>query len=255
MTTFKKLLFAWLAVTTLSSYAQGVEPPKAIEQPRIIRGNDQVLAPANNKGQITGTASGFKFEEAPLSEVVSLILRDIAKVDYVVHPPITGTVTLATQGDVSPDHAMLLLEAALQANGIQMARDSRGVYHIGRPEAIKGIVPAIRQAGSGPLPPGYGAIIVPLKFVGAAEMATILRPMASPDAIVRVDTVRNLLVLVGTRTQAEGWLDVVTTFDVDLLKGMSVGVFPLKYVTTAEIESARGRRSVGPSGRGRPCHR
>jgi len=62
--------------------------------------------------------------------------------------------------------------------------------------------------------------------------------MAPPDAIVRVDTVRNLLVLVGNRTQAEGWLDVVATFDVDLLKGMSVGVFPLKYVTASEIESA-----------------
>jgi len=119
-----------------------------------------------------------------------------------------------------------------------MARDSRGVYHVGRPEALKGIVPAIRQAGSGPLPPGYGAIVVPLKYIGAAEMASILRPMAPAEAIVRVDVARNLLVLVGTRTQAEGWLDIVATFDVDLLKGMSVGVFPLKYITTAEVEAA-----------------
>ena len=239
MTLFSRFLFAWLAAWALGASAQTPEPPGVAEQlPRIIRGNDLVVAPASNKGQVTGTAAGFKFEEAPLSEVVGLVLRDIAKVDYVIHPPITGTVTLSTQGDVSPDHAMLLLEAALQANGVQMARDTRGVYHIGRPDAIKGIVPAIRQAGGGPLPPGYGAIVVPLKFIGAAEMASILRPMGPAEAIVRVDTVRNLLVLVGTRTQAEGWLDVISTFDVDLLKGMSVGVFPLKHVTTAEVESA-----------------
>ena len=257
MTLIYRLLLTWIAGVTLGAFAQTPEVPKVSDQqPRIIRGNDQVLAPASNKGLVTGTAAGFKFEEAPLAEVVGLVLRDIAKVDYVIHPPINGTVTLATQGDVSPDHAMLLLEAALQANGVQMARDTRGVYHIGRPDAIKGIVPAIRQAGGGPLPPGYGAIVVPLKFIGAAEMASILRPMGPAEAIVRVDTVRNLLVLVGTRTQAEGWLDVVATFDVDLLKGMSVGVFPLKHVTTAEVESALRMFNAGgtcspPSGRRR----
>ncbi len=196
------------------------------------------MAPPSTAGQITGASAGIKFEDAPIADVVSLVLREIAKVNYVLHPPLNGTVTLSTQGPVSADQAVLLLEAALQANGLQMARDTRGTYHIGRPDAIKGIVPALRQAGSGPLPPGYGAIVVPLKYMGAGEMAAILRPMAPPDAIVRVDSVRNILVLVGTRTQAEGWLDVVNTFDVDLLKGMSVGVFPLKYVTTKEIDVA-----------------
>lgn len=238
MTYPSKLLLAWLAAVAMGAQAQTTDPTPAAPQANIMRGNDQVLAPASNKGLIAGTAAGLKFEEAPLADVVSLILREIAKVDYVIHPPINGTVTLATQGEVSSDQAVLLLEAALQANGLQMARDTRGVYHIGRPDAIKGIVPAIRQAGGGPLPPGFGAVVVPLKYMGAAEMASILRPMAPPEAIVRVDTVRNLLVLVGTRTQAEGWLDIVATFDVDLLKGMSIGVFPLKHITTREVEAA-----------------
>ncbi len=243
-----KLLPVWLWVFAAGALSQTVEPTAASDQPRVIRGTDQVLAPAANKGVLTGSASGFKFEEAALADVVGLILRDIAKVDYVIHPPVTGTVTLSTQGDVSPDQAVMLLEAALQANGLQLARDARGTYHVGRPDALRTIVPAIRQAGGGPLPPGYGAIVVPLKYIGAAEMAAILRPMASPEAIVRVDSLRNLLVLVGTRTQAEGWLDIVATFDVDLLKGMSVGVFPLKYVTTAEVEAALRLFGLGTSG-------
>ena len=254
MTYPKKLFLIYLTGATVGAYAQFLEPiaspaqspPPVAEQPRIIRGTDQMLAPVNNKGQITGTAAGLKFEEAPLAEVVSLILREIAKVDYIIHPPISGTVTLATQGEISADQAVLLLEAALQANGLQMARDTRGVYHIGKAEAIKGIVPALRQVGgAGPLPPGYGAIVVPLKFIGAGEMASILRPMAPPEALVRVDSVRNLLVLVGTRTQAEGWLDIVSTFDVDMLKGMSVGVFPLKHVSTREVEAALRLLSSG----------
>lgn len=258
MPTLIQFLSFWLALVAMGVQAQDappatppattsvatpttteVTPVEAASQPRLLRGTDQVLAPANAKGAVEGAPTGLRFEDAPLGDVVGVILREVAKVDYVVHPPLNGSVTLSTQGDVSADQAMFLMEAALQANGLQMARDARGTYHVGRPEAIKAIVPAMRQAGSGtPLPAGYGAVVVPLKYIGASEMAAILRPMAPPEALVRVDTVRNLLVLVGTRTQAEGWLDIVSTFDVDLLKGMSVGVFPLKHVTTQEIEAA-----------------
>lgn len=106
----------------------------------------------------------------------------------------------------------------------------------------------MRQTGNGPLPPGYGAIVVPLQYIGAGEITTILRPLMPAEALVRADTVRNLLVLTGTRTQAEGWLDLVNTFDVDLLKGMSVGVFPLKYASIKEVEAAMQLMSAGAGG-------
>ncbi|MFM8898785.1 MAG: type II secretion system secretin GspD [Burkholderiales bacterium] len=181
----------------------------------------------------------FNFEETPVADVVRVVLGDILKVNYVLYPPLVGTVTLSTREAVAPDQAVYLLESALQANGLVMARDARGTYHVGRPDAVKGAGVATRQAVAGAvLQPGYGAIVVPLQFIGATEMATILRPLLPPDALARVDTLRNLLVLVGTRSQAEGWLDMVSTFDVDLLKGMSVGVFPLKHATTREVEAA-----------------
>jgi general secretion pathway protein D len=140
-----------------------------------------------------------------------------------------------------------LLEAALQANGLAMARDARGIYHVGKADALKAVAPMVRQAGKEPLPPGQGAIVVPLRYIGAPEMASILRPLAPPDAIVRVDSVRNLLVLVGSRAQAEGWLSLVSTFDIDLLAGMSVGVFPLKYASVRDVEAALQMMSPGAS--------
>ena len=213
-----------------------VEAPPSL-QPTIIRGNDKLLAPGRPASAITGPASAYKFEDAPSTEVVHVMLRDILKVDYVIYPPLPGTITLATRNAISADRALSLLENALQVNGIVMARDSRGTYHVGRPEALRGIVAAPRLA-NGPLAPGYGAVIIPLQYLGASEMAAILRPMASADAIVRVDTVRNILVMQGTRAQAEGWMDIVNTFDVNLLRGMSVGVFPLKYATAREAEAA-----------------
>lgn len=227
------------------------DTPTPVE-PRIIRGNDQVIGAAKAPLPSEGAPSSFRFEEAPIAEVVRTLLGDMLKADYVLHPPITGSVTLATRAPVSPDQALYLLESALQANGLALLRDPRGAYHVGRPEALKGLGAAVRQApaGGGALPPGSGAVVVPLQFIGAGEMAAILRPMMPADAMLRVDTLRNLLVFAGNRHQAEAWLDIVNTFDVDLLQGMSVGVFPLKYTSIKEVEAALQWLSSGGAAAG-----
>ncbi|MBS0294434.1 MAG: type II secretion system secretin GspD [Proteobacteria bacterium] len=221
-------------------------PETARSEPRMLRGNDQVIAPVKAAPALTGAPISFSFEEAPIAEVVRTILGDLLKVDYVLYPPLNGAVTLSTRSPVAPDQAVFLLESALSVNGLAMVRDARGSYHVGRADALKGVSSGVRQTSAASMAPGMGPIIVPLKYIGAGEMAAILRPMMPADALLRVDTVRNLLILAGTRSQAEGWLDIVNTFDVDLLKGMSVGVFPLKYATVAEVEAAL--RLIGGAG-------
>lgn len=221
--------------------------PAGESAPRVLEGNDRVIAPPKSVPPITGPSNSLRFEAAPILEVVRVILGDIVKADYVMHQPINGSVTLATRGPVSPDQAVFLLESALQTNGLVMGRDARGVYHVGPPDILKGIVPAVRQVTNGPLPPGHGAIILPLQYIGANEMAAILRPMVPGDAIVRIDPLRNLLIMAGSRAQAEGWLEMVATFDVNLLQGMSVGVFELKYATIAEVEAALKLMTATPS--------
>lgn len=231
-------LLALLAAGLPPASGAEAEPARAPREPFTLRGSDQVIAPAPAATAVQGNAASFKFENTPLADVVHIVLREVLKVDHVIHPPINGAVTLATVDSVDADEAVYLLEAALSANGYQLAVDARGTYHVGKPELLRSLVPAVRQARPGALPPGQGAIIVPLRHIGATEMAAILRPLAPEEAILRVDTVRNLLVLGGSRAQAEGWLEMVKTFDVDLLKGMSVGVFPLKHITTREVEEA-----------------
>ena len=207
--------------------------------PRIMRGTDKVLNIEKSEPLPKGAPVTFRFEEAPIAEVVRTILGDMLKMDYVMHPPLQGTVTLTTLNPIDPDKAVFLLEAALQANGLAMVRDARGTYQVGKPEVLRSLVGAVRLAGPpGSMAPGYGVIVVPLQYIGANEMATILKPMVPPEAVVRVDAVRNVLVLQGTRTQSEGWMEMVKTFDVDLLKGMSVGIYPLKHASIEEVTAA-----------------
>ncbi|NBS47241.1 MAG: type II secretion system protein GspD [Betaproteobacteria bacterium] len=251
---FLALTFAGSVLTVPAVAQTAVDSSRATSANRVFVGNDRVTAEPKMLPPVPGGESSFKFEDTPLADVVQVLLREILKADYVVHPPINGSVTLATQGNISPDQAMFILEGALQVNGLVMARDPRGVFHIGKPDIVRSVVPGVRQFKAGqPLPPGYGAIVVPLAHIGASEMAAILRPMLPAEAIARVDAVRNLLILVGTRAQAEGWLDLVATFDVNLLKGMSAGVFALKYISTREVEAALRLLSAGTGAPGAPA--
>ncbi len=223
-----------------ASATGGDTEASATAKPRMFKGNDAVLAPAQPRGGPAPAAQdvSFKFEQAPVREVVHAVLGELLGLTYVLHQPIGGTVTVSTAAPVPADQALSVLEAVLQANGLLMARDASGVFHIGPPDAMRGVVPAPKRIEQAPLAPGFGTVIVPLKFIGAAEMAEILRPIARPEALLRVDNIRNLLILAGSRNQVEGWLEIVRTFDVDLLKGMSVGVFPLQYTSVRDIEAA-----------------
>ena len=107
-----------------------------------------------------------------------------------------------------------------------------------------------RRRAAGALPTGAGAVVVPLRYVSAAEMKEVLQPFASPGAVVRVDTARNLLVLSGTQGEIESLLEVIATFDVDWLGGMSFAVLPVQTAdpetVVAELEEVFGNPETGP---------
>jgi general secretion pathway protein D len=69
---------------------------------------------------------------------------------------------------------------------------------------------------------------VPLRYVAAAEMERIIKSMAPQATILRTDPARNLMVVAGTRGDLDSIMDAVSTFDVDWMKGMSFGLFPIE---------------------------
>ena len=76
--------------------------------------------------------------------------------------------------------------------------------------------------------PGVGTHVIPLRYVAAAEMERIVKSIAPQSSIVRVDTTRNLIVVAGTGGDVDAVMDAVSVFDVDWMKGMSFGLFPVE---------------------------
>ena len=209
-------------------------------QPSLFLGSDQLIMTVSG-GQLVreGEQATLQFDNVPVGEVLQAVLGDLLQLDYIIHPPIGGAISVFSQRPISADQILFVLEAALQANGMAMVHDARGLLHIGSVQALAAIAPPVRLAAENRrLPPGASLLVVPLNHVGVTEMAQILQPVLPSGALVRADSNRNVLLLTGSRTQLEGWLDLVDTFDIDLLSGLSVGLFPLKYATVREVQAA-----------------
>lgn len=221
-----------------SSRAIGLSGEVGREDPILVRGTDRMVAqPRIRPGvSVSGAAVSLQFEQAPIVEVIHAVFGDVLGLPYVITQSVTGNVTIRTAKPLERDQVLPVMESLLAANGLAAVQDAAGVFHVGTAEALRDVAPALSLPGTRTA--GQRVVVVPLQFVGAAEMAQILGPVAKQDSIVRVDGFRNLLLLSGTATQIDGWMEIVRLFDVDVLKGMSVGLFPLANISVKEAEAA-----------------
>jgi general secretion pathway protein D len=84
---------------------------------------------------------------------------------------------------------------------------------------------------------GLATDIAPLKYVAAAEMERILKSAAPAAGVLRVDSARNLLVLSGTQSELASMRELISVFDVDSMRGMSFGLFPIETADPDAIAS------------------
>lgn len=229
---------------------QGGAPQAVIRRGSGTMINREVArAPSPALNTASSGSATFNFEGESVHAVVKAIVGDMLGQNYVIAPGVQGTVTLATPKPVSPAQALNLLEMVLGWNNARMVY-SGGRYNIvAADQALAGTVaPSTAPASSAR---GFEVRVVPLQFISASEMKKVLEPYARPNAIVNVDTGRNVITLGGTRAELENYLHTVEIFDVDWLSGMSVGVFPIQSgkaeQVAADLEKVFGEDSKTPS--------
>ncbi|MGF6226780.1 general secretion pathway protein D [Inquilinus ginsengisoli] len=202
-----------------------------VRQAQVYPGIDAVPGdPAAMGAPIQAQPGGYQvnFNNADLAQVVQAVLGDLLHQPYTIDPRVTGTVTLSTQGPIKPDDLVAMLETVLRATGAALVQDARAGYRIvPLGEAVSG--PTVLQLGSDPkpLPAGYGITIIPLRNVSAETIGPLIAPATNPE-LVRVDPTRNLVLISGTSADRAALGATVQSFDVDWLRGMSSGIFPLQ---------------------------
>ncbi|MCX7086488.1 MAG: type II secretion system secretin GspD [Methylococcales bacterium] len=198
-----------------------------------FKGTGRFIDPNIETGDKPKSADGkysLNFDDADLGEVSKIILSDMLGENYVLNPSIAGKVTLQTTQPLTKAELLPTLEMLLRMNDVALIK-SDGIYRI-EPNAkalqASGI-PTLGKPGKA-LAPGYQTKIVPLRFIGANDMMDILTPLLPDKSVVRADPARNILLISGTSYEIEKILEIVQTFDVNFMSGMSFGLYPLENV-------------------------
>ncbi len=187
---------------------------------RFVSGSQQKYRKTVPKG--AGSYS-LNFDDADLGEVAKVILSDILGQNYVLSPKVAGKVTLQTTEPLTKEELLPTLEMVLRMNNAALVKDGR-IYHI-EPAAEALYVSNMSNERS-----GYQTRIIPVRNVAAQDIADIIKPLVHEKTILNVDAARNILVVAGTADEVARVADLVSTFDIDVLRGRSFGLFPLAHV-------------------------
>ncbi len=224
---------------------------RAPDKPRTFPGTGAFVKnkpiPADARG---AEEVSLNFEATEIRQVIATILSDMLGESFTVHPQVQGTVSLRTVRPIARKDLIPTLEMLLRQNGAALVREDSLYKVVPVAIAARGsISPQLGGPGAA-LRSGYSVLLVPVRFVGAKEMARLIEPFAVDQAAIKVDEVRNMLILHGTQRELRHLIDTIDTFDVDFLAGMSVGIFPLQgadvKTLVAELDKVFGPAAQGP---------
>jgi general secretion pathway protein D len=222
---------------SLEAYAHDLAPAAAVPLPSpssqavpVSEGGSGLMIGGSLPGQ-KGAASDanvvLNLSSVPLQQAAKTVLGDMIGVNYVVDPRVDGVVSVQTTQPVTKADALELFQAALAPIGAVLVQ-SRGIYRIApADQAATGAIATGRAPGDGAIG-GNGVRVVQLKYVSATEVARVLEPMVPKGAIVQADDARNILALKGSPGEIDSMLDSISIFDVDVMRGMSFAVVPVK---------------------------
>ena len=186
----------------------------------------EVTAVSDARPQFPSSGNGFdlNFENTPVATVAKVVLGDILQTGYTIDPRVQGTVSLVSVRPVPKSDIVFVLENALRLSGVVLVRDTAGYRLTPLGDAVG--AGRVDAAAANP-EPGYGVSVVPLQYVSAQTLLKLMDSFATKAGMVRADTTRNLLLIQGTGAERRTAVDTALSFDVDWMRGQSVGIFPV----------------------------
>ena len=175
----------------------------------------------------------FNWENVPLQEVIKAILGDLLQENYVIAPGVQGSVTFSTSKPINAAQARSVLEMLLSWNNAALVYKDGRYTVLPTAQALPGnLTPRVGPASTAR---GYEVRVVPLQFIAPTEMDKLLKPYAKPGAVISADNARSMIVLAGTASELQSYIDTIETFDVNWIKGMSIGIYPLERVEVKDV--------------------
>jgi general secretion pathway protein D len=173
-----------------------------------------------------GDGFTLNFDNSPVANVAKAVLGDILGVNYAIDPRAQGTITLSSGRPIAKKDMLFVLEDALRSNNLLMVREGAGYRIVPANDGTAGSMD--RSPGSASADPGFGLTVVPLRYVSGDTLSRLLEGFAARPGAIRTDPSGRLLLIVGTGPERQSAMDTVRSFDVDWMRGQSVGMYPVR---------------------------
>jgi general secretion pathway protein D len=221
-----------------------VGAPEALPPAQFAYGTDSgqtAPAPRPGPGVSIGPAGDISldFADTDIREVAAQILGTILRVNYTIDPAVRGTATLHTVRPLTRSELVPTLEALLAPNGAALVTNG----------SLYRVVPAAQAVTTAASSPGAaGAVVVPLRYASAEDLAKILQPYVGDGGKIAADPGPNALLVAGEPQAREGLIGLIQAFDVDVLARQSYALLPVSAGDVKDFASAMQDAFRGQNG-------
>ncbi len=214
--------------------------PDALPPPNIAYGTGADTPSLPAAGSFAGGGDvSLDFADTDIREIVAQILGTILKVNYTIDPTVRGTATLHTVQPLPRAALVPTLESLLAQNGAALVM-SGTLYRV---------LPAAQAVTTAASDPGTaGAVVVPLRYASAEELAKVLQPYVGDGGKIAADPGRNALLIAGEPQARQGLIGLIKAFDVDILARQSYALLPVGSGDVKDFASALQDAFRGQSG-------
>ncbi|MEM8622208.1 MAG: type II secretion system secretin GspD [Pseudomonadota bacterium] len=168
--------------------------------------------------------------DVPIEQAAKAVLGDTLGLTFVVAPGVEGNISVQTSRPIGERELFEIFETALSLYGYAIAQKN-GTYVISQ----DAIGTERFRIGGRDSPAVSGVFVLPLRFVSATQMTQLLQPVLNDRLSVQADVDRNLLFVSGSRQDVTAIFDAVNLFDVDSMRGKSIGRYSLISADPVEV--------------------
>ena len=206
-----------------------------------------VPSPSKEKLQKYEMAGDLSVEltEVDIKQAIKIILGDILKLNYVLHPDVRGLVTLRTVRPITKTQMLGLLDAVLEAHGL-MAVHGDGIVQIIPSSSKKDakVTHLLKQTKD-----GFGVEVIPLTNIPTGKMLKLLAPVVEKDDVIDLPGINNLLLISGIKKQRITIKKLIELLDVDAMASQYVAIVSLRN-TRPEVMISELEQILSPRGNG-----
>ena len=206
-----------------------------------------VPSPSKEKLQKYEVAGDLSVEltKVDIKQAIKIILGDILKLNYVLHPDVRGLVTLRTVRPITKTQMLGLLDAVLEAHGL-MAVHGDGIVQIIPSSSKKDakVTHLLKQTKD-----GFGVEVIPLTNIPTGKMLKLLAPVVEKDDVIDLPGINNLLLISGIKKQRITIKKLIELLDVDAMASQYVAIVSLRN-TRPEVMISELEQILSPRGNG-----